>query len=57
MNLFTDKVEIVKLLLNNGADRNLLNKKGETALMVAEKNNIPNADEGYKQIIDSLMTN
>lgn len=57
MNLFTGKVEIVKLLLNNGADRNLLNKKGETVLMVAEKNNIPNADEGYKQIIDLLMTN
>lgn len=35
--LFTGHVNIVKLLLENDADRNLLNEDGQTALALAKK--------------------
>ena len=40
-------IEVVKLLLAKGADINVKNNKGETALMIAK-------DKGYKEIVGML---
>ena len=40
-------IEVVKLLLVKGADINVKNRKGETALMIAK-------DKGYKEIVGML---
>lgn len=53
--LFTGHVNIVKLLLENDADRNLLNEDGQTALALAEKeSNLRNINEKHEQIVDLL---
>lgn len=54
--LFPGRVETVKLLLENGADRNLLDEDGETALALAEKEYSEKGDEEHKQIVDMLKT-
>lgn len=51
--LFTGHVNIVKLLLENDADRNLLNEDGQTALALAEKeSNLRYINEKHEQIVD-----
>lgn len=45
---------MVEVLLKNGADRNLVNKSGETALALAEKEYSQNGNESYKEIVDIL---
>lgn len=44
----------VKLLLENGADKHLRDKNGETALTLAEKEYSQKGDEDHKQIVDIL---
>ena len=44
-----DNVEIIKLLLQNGADPNTQNHTGETTLIVATRNN------NYPETIDLLL--
>lgn len=57
MFLFAGHANIVKLLLDNGADRNIVNKWGKTALARAEEIYSKNGEENYKQIVDMLNAN
>lgn len=50
-------MRVVELLLGHGADRNLVNADGETALASAEKWYSECADENFKKIIDLLKAN
>lgn len=45
---------ICEILLENGADPNLLNRSGETALIWAQKMYRFNKYDNYKQVIDML---
>lgn len=54
---FTGRVNFVKMLLENGANRNLQNKKGETALAVAEEQYSRLRNDNYKQVVDLLKSN
>lgn len=53
---FTGRVENLKLLLENGANRNLLDKNGETALALAEKEYRQTGNEDHKIIAGILKT-
>lgn len=48
---------IVEILLKNGADPNLVNNKGETALNLAEKMYRLYSFDNYRQTIDMLQEN
>lgn len=48
---------MVKLLLENGANRNLLNEIGDTALALAEVMYDRLGTEYHKQIVDMLTAN
>lgn len=54
---FLGNFRIVEILLENGADRNLLNRNGETALKMAQKLYRFNSYDNYKQVIDLLDEN
>lgn len=48
---------MVKLLLKNGAYRNIVNKDGKTALTVAEAEYSRSGDGYYNRIADILKAN
>ncbi len=53
-----DSDEMVKILVKNKAEINAINKKGETALMIASRNSLNNAVEALlKNGADSYMKN
>lgn len=55
--IYIGRVQNVKLLLENGADKNLRDNNGETALTLAEKEYSQKGDEDHKQIVDILKGN